>query len=156
MMKVMFSLIQKIFQTNSFHKYSPGQIQILSLSISLITVGLELSRSEHVYIPASIDGRERILHLEKPHLKNSKRLQNDQVPFLRQVLLLLHLKVRIAFCFAQNCCENHSSHHQHCQPTNSICIYKPTSFYYELKNKKEAEQRDSGLITVTDTISMTT
>ena len=101
MMKVMFSLIQKIFQTNSFHKYSPGQIQILSLSISLITVGLELSRSEHVYIPDSLHRlTKRILHLEKPHLKNSKRLQNDQVPFLRQVLLLLHLKVRIAFCFA--------------------------------------------------------
>ena len=77
-------------------------------------------------------------------------------PFFEKFCCCCPLKVRIAFCFAQNFCEHHSSHHQHCQPTTSICIYKPTSFYYELKNKKKVEQRDSELITVTDTISMTT
>ena len=63
-LQMMFSLIQKIFQTNCFHKYSPGQIQILFLSISLITVGLELSRSEHVYIPALLDETYSTDHLD--------------------------------------------------------------------------------------------
>ena len=149
-MKVMFSLIQTIFQTNCFHKYLPGQIQILFF-INFSNHGWLGAVKEWTSIHPCIALTKRILHLEKPHLKNSKRLQNDQVPFLRQVLLLLPPQGKNFFLFCVLfCCEYHSSHHQHCQPPTSICIHKPTSVYYELKNKKEVEQRDSELVTVTD------